>query len=887
MQKLFPTPREARQPDQTQSRLMILAALMVVSFALILSLAPNIRNAEDLTNFHFDHWLGVAIWLAAFSFLHFITTRKLSKRDPFLLPLFAFLSGMGLMTIWRLFPNLGIRQSLWILGVCFLFFLGLRFSSFLEFLRKYKYIWLISGLILTALTVIFGANPTGNGPTLWLKLFNVHVQPSEFLKLILIVYLAGFFADRIAVAEGKLETLLPNLLVTGVAIILLIFQRDLGTASIFLLIYLAMLFTTRGNSLFLWSSPVLILIAGVFGYFYLDVVRLRLDTWLQPFGDPTGASYQIVQSIIAIAEGRLFGSGPGFGSPSLVPVSVSDFIYSAIAEELGFLGVTTLVLAYIFLIYRGVKIAHQTTNGFYRYLSLGLVFYFGIQSILIIGGNIGLLPLTGVTLPFVSYGGSSMAVSASAILILLLISDQKDTPEAPTIPTPRSLLVSRILIAILILEITVTSLISFWFSPALIERAENPRWIVADRFRPRGDILDRDNRPLITTTGESGNYSRQSNHIPLYPILGYTNATYGQTGIEASMYPYLRGYEGYSFQKLFLDDLLYNLPPDGLDVRLTLDLHLQETVDSLLLEALNQGAPGTAILMNADTGEILAMASHPYFDAANLETDWEDLITDENSPLLNRATQGLYPPGATLAPFLATLQLDLIRQNPDIPSAFPGSLDNPECAQVIEGDITWASLITSGCESILSVMVQSSEADSFLTLYEDLGFFVEPNLRLNVAQAVLPLSAEGTGEEILIDDIKISPLQMVMAASALTNGGNLPGPRLVNAYQSPEGDWVTMVKLSQNTRVLDIQQANEVSAMLSESSELPIWHVTATTSTEDDQPITWFVAGTSQAWDAQPTAIVVVLEAKAPALAKQIGISLLEAALPFNSQNPQ
>jgi len=337
----------------------------------------------------------------------------------------------------------------------------------------------------------------------------------------------------------------------------------------------------------LWLTPLLILILGLVGYLFLDIVKIRIDTWLKPFADPTGASYQVIQSMIAIAEGNLIGTGAGLGSPNLIPVAVSDFIFSAIAEEMGFLGVMVISISIIIFLYRGTKIVIATQNSFHRYLALGLIYYFGIQSILIIGGNIGLLPLTGVTLPFISYGGSSLLTSFIAFLILWSISDQiDDNVKSPHINHPRFILTSWLMVAVLIIEIFTTSLISFWFRTSLVDRPENPRWVIHDRYSPRGDILDRNNQIIITNTEQDGHYERTSFHIPLYPVVGYTNSLFGQTGIEASMFSYLRGYEGYSFKTQIWHDLIYNQPPAGLDVRLTLDLDLQKRADELLTNAI-------------------------------------------------------------------------------------------------------------------------------------------------------------------------------------------------------------------------------------------------------------------------------------------------------------
>jgi len=878
----FPFGDKKSPIDQTQGKLLSIATIILIIFALILSISPMIRYHGQTDECRFAHWLGVGIWIVAFGLLHYQSSRKLPHRDPYILPVVSLLSGIGLMTIWRLFPNMGLRQTVWIAFASLLVYLGLNYPIFLDYLRRYKYIWLILGLLLTGLTIFLGMNPSGNGPTLWFEFLGIHFQPSEVLKILLITYLASFFTDRQVFVYRKFNILLPTLFVIGTALVLLVVQRDLGTATIFLLIYLGVIFSTKGNKLVIFVTPILAILIIIIAYIYVDIVQVRFNAWLNPFGDPSGASYQILQSMIAIAEGGIFGSGPGLGSPGLIPVSVSDFIYSAIVEELGFLGAGLIISLFIILLYRSVKLINSTQHSFDRYLALGLVFYFGVQSILIIGGNIGLLPLTGVTLPFVSYGGSSLVVSFIAMLFLMIISDRvPDDPQIEVVHQRRPIIFTSLLIAVLALEMIVTSLASFWFMPTLVNRPENPRWVIHDRFSERGNILDRDNQIIITNTGEVGTFQRDSNHIPLYPVIGYTNPTYGQTGIEESVFEYLRGHEGYPAISLFWQDLLYNQPPSGLDVRLTIDLELQKFADSLLGEE-----PAAILLMNAQSGEIITMASHPYFDAKNLEENWQNLVNDENAPLVNRATQGLYPPGSTLFPFIATTQIEYIQQNDTPGSLMSGSAQLQTCATYPGDDLTWQAVITSGCQSIQAKLAESTGVNTLLELFQNLRFFSPPDIRLNVAQADSPESDppdalyQGQGA------FNLTPLQMALAASALTNKGILPAPRLVNAYQDPTGNWVTLPKLGQNTQAIKIEEAHWITSML-ETPGTPYWQVTSKVATLDEQTITWFIAGTTVDWQGQPTVVVVLLERDAPQIAEEIGLSLLEQTIQSSSTDTQ
>ena len=182
-------------------------------------------------------------------------------------------------------------------------------------------------------------------------------------------------------------------------------------------------------------STLILVFMGVAGYYLVDIIRARIDSWVNPWIDPEGSSYQVIQSILAIANGGLDGRGPGLGSPALVPVAISDFIYAAIAEETGLIGTVGLITIFAILLIRGLRTAICAPDIFRRLLAAGVTAYLGVQALLIIGGNLRLLPLTGVTLPFISYGGSSLLTSFVALLILLLISNHLDEEPAP-LPRP-------------------------------------------------------------------------------------------------------------------------------------------------------------------------------------------------------------------------------------------------------------------------------------------------------------------------------------------------------------------------------------------------------------------------------------------------------------------
>jgi hypothetical protein len=323
-----------------------------------------------------------------------------------------------------------------------------------------------------------------------------------------------------------------------------------------------------------------------------------------------------------------------------VPIAHSDLIYAAIAEEHGLLGAVGLLLLIGLVALRGLKIAFSATNSYRRFLAAGLTTYLVGQSLLIIGGSIRLFPLTGVTLPFVSYGGSSLLVSALSILLLLKISDKGDKQTRRVLDARPFLQLG----GFFLLGLGGIALATGWWSlvnaPDLLARTDNARRTIADRYVLRGALLDRSNAPVNATFGEPGDYLRENLFPSLSNVAGYTNPTFGQSGLEASLDDYLRGLRGNPESMIWWNQLLYGQPPPGVDVRLTLDLDLQHQVDNLF-----EARSGALVLLDAERGEILAMASYPGFDANQLDERWEEYTQDPQSPFLNRALLGRYPIG--------------------------------------------------------------------------------------------------------------------------------------------------------------------------------------------------------------------------------------------------
>jgi cell division protein FtsW (lipid II flippase) len=289
---------------------------------------------------------------------------------------------------------------------------------------------------LLAATLVLGVNPSGIGARLWLGVGGVYFQPSELLKLLLLVFLASYLEDR---REALLEVEMrigrwqvphpaymgPMLLMWGFSMVLLIWQRDLGAALLFFGVFLAMLYAATGQGRYVLTGLALLVVAGFIGYRLFDHVALRVDAWLNPWQEASGRSFQIVQSLLAFASGGVLGQGLGQGLPTAIPVVHTDFVFAAIGEEYGLMGTLAIITCFALVVGRAFHITLRARRPFSQLLAAGIGALFGLQTLVIMAGTLKLIPLTGVTLPFVSYGGSSLLTSMIMIGLLLHISGHR------------------------------------------------------------------------------------------------------------------------------------------------------------------------------------------------------------------------------------------------------------------------------------------------------------------------------------------------------------------------------------------------------------------------------------------------------------------------------
>jgi cell division protein FtsW (lipid II flippase) len=378
-----------------------------------------------------DLWRAVAVFCAVFLVAHLAVTLLTPVADQLLLPIVAMLSAVGLLFVARLEPDFTTRQVSWYaLGVIAMVGVLVLLPD-PRTLRSYKYLAASVGLALMVITAIFGQEI--NGSRLWLGVGGFNFQVTEAMKVLLVIFLAGYLADRRLVLGSvtrrwrafrvpTLPYLLPLGLIWILTFLVLIWQRDLGAVLLLGGVTLLLLYTATNRIGFILLGIALVVLNVFVAYHQFGYVRGRIDVWLHPLSDAEGTGYQMAQALYALAHGGVLGAGLGSGFPEYIPAVHTDFVFAAISEELGAAGAFGVLALFVLLAARGLRISLLQLTDFGALLALGLTGILALQSIVIIAGNLALIPITGITLPFVSYGGSSILANFVMLAILLRLS---------------------------------------------------------------------------------------------------------------------------------------------------------------------------------------------------------------------------------------------------------------------------------------------------------------------------------------------------------------------------------------------------------------------------------------------------------------------------------
>jgi cell division protein FtsW (lipid II flippase) len=434
----------------TETALMSIAIVALVVGSVSLSLGVNGRFTPFGPG-------GLAIYATTLVLAHLAQVLAGRRSDQILLPVVGLLGGISLLLMQRLpqelvtldigdtHLGLGDVQLVWlVLSITIATALGIVVRSD-SWLRRYKYTWAAAGIALLLLTFVFGADVAGQRLTL--RLGPISGQPSELLKVILVVFLAGYLSENrpLLIEQDTrlgpirlppLPYLAPMVAMWAIALGIVVIQRDLGAALLFFAVFLALTYAATGRLSLVIIGSVLFFAGSALMANLFDHVRARIDIWIDPFADPLGTGYQIVQSLHAFARGGLLGTGLGEGLPMVggrlpIPEIHTDFPLAALGEELGLIGVIAILGLFFVVIERGLRIGASAADDFRAILATGLALVVGVQAFIIAAGNLKVLPLTGVTLPFISYGGSSLLVNAVVVGLLLALSDRGVEPPPP------------------------------------------------------------------------------------------------------------------------------------------------------------------------------------------------------------------------------------------------------------------------------------------------------------------------------------------------------------------------------------------------------------------------------------------------------------------------
>ena len=807
--------------------LCVAAPLVVLLFAMI---ALNQGQALDMNT------LGVPAGIfAAFVIAHIATRRFAPGADPALLPIAFALSGIGIAFVTRLAPDLAVNQVMWLfLGVAFMV-LVLAFVRNLDKVANYKYTLMIAGFLLLLSPLVPGLGQEIYGSRIWLSLGGFSFQPGEIAKIIIVLFLAGYLAQNremlsvftVRVGPFRLpdiRTLLPLILMWGVALLIVVFEKDLGSALVLFFMFLVMLYVATGKKFYLAIGLGLIAVGGVGAFLAFDHVQVRVNTWLDPFADAQNTGYQLTQAIYSIADGDLFGVGLGNGLAEQIPVVESDFIFADIAEEIGLLGAAGVLLLFLCFAIRGFVTAARAKSDVSSFVAVGLTSVIVLQAFIIVGGVTRLIPLTGITLPFISQGGSSLLASFIIVGLLLRCGDegtgvgQEMTSATSSLHAnsvlgrvslgkrlSHSMLFCSALFALLVANLTMIMVVQADYYQNM---PGNNHSLAKEARTERGTISTYDGVVLAQSVPtEDGTFER------VYPagdlasqVVGYSSARFGTSGIEQAYNDTLKGKENFASWTDVLNSFA-GIGGAGNDVALTLNSKIQQAAQDALA-----GRTGACVVMDPDTGAVLAMASSPTYDAADFETVIEQANADSSDTrLINRAIHALYSPGSTFKIVsLATALEDGVADENTVYDA-PGSMEIGN-ADVVNfdgnsyGRLTLAQATELSANTAFGQLGVEMGADALVAGAEDFGFNKDIEFALTLYTSLMPdpddmtewetawaAAGENVGENKTAshpspNGPQATVLEMALVGSAIANDGTIMQPYLVDGIYNANGE---------------------------------------------------------------------------------------------------
>ena len=427
--------RRNTERRNTELGLVVLGALITAGLYTLASLGRTASIPADVIPF-------LVVILGLLGAAHIAMRRLAPSADGVLLPLAGLLNGLGYVMIARLDQRLAGLQATWTFIGVGAFIGTLVVLRRVRDLERYRYTFMLIGVGLLLLPLAPGIGRNINGARIWVSIGPLNFQPGEFAKLALAVFFASYLVEKrelLGIAARRIGPLSfpelrhfgPVLLAWGASLLVMVAEKDLGSSLLFFALFITLLWVATERGSYLVVGLVLFGAGSIMAWKAFAHVQERVDVWLHPFADPSGHGYQVVQATFALAWGGIAGTGLGLGNPGRIPAANTDFIFAAIGEELGLLGSAAVVIAFVLMIGAGLRIALRADSPFETLLATGLTTILGVQAFIIMGGVIRLVPLTGITLPFVSYGGSSLVANYILLAVLLRISGGSGLPAPP------------------------------------------------------------------------------------------------------------------------------------------------------------------------------------------------------------------------------------------------------------------------------------------------------------------------------------------------------------------------------------------------------------------------------------------------------------------------
>ncbi|MCI9494539.1 MAG: FtsW/RodA/SpoVE family cell cycle protein [Adlercreutzia mucosicola] len=809
--------------------LIIASPIVIVLFSMMV-----VTGGQELS----VNTLGVPLGIfGAFVVAHLAVRKLAPAADPAILPIAFALSGIGIAFVTRIVPDLAVRQVMWLFAGIVVMILVLAFVRNLDKLANYKYTLMIAGILLLLSPMLPIIGYESGGGQLWLQVGSFKFQPGELAKILIVFFIAAYLAanrEMLSVFTWKvgpvhlpsLPTLLPLIIMWALAFVVVVLEKDLGLALVLFSVFVIMLYVATGKKMYLVVSIALAAIAAVALYGMMGHVRTRVSIWLDPFAAAQGGGFQLVQSLFSLADGDLFGTGIGRGmgggpvDAGGIPVAESDFIFPVIAEETGLMGAAGVLLLYLCFAIRGVVTAARAKSDVSSFTAVGLTSIIVLQAFIIVGGVTRLIPLTGITLPFVSQGGSSLIASFMIVGFLLRCGDEGTGVDSEIQRTGAigvhgadsvlgrvalgkrltgAMLMYSLLFAVLVANLTYIMIIK---APEYQNMPSNNHTIAREAKMERGTISTEDGVVLARSVRQDdGTYKRE------YPagtlaahIVGYSSQKFGTAGIEAAYNDTLRGQQNFaSFTDVV--NSLAGIQTKGNDVTLSIDSRIQESAQAAL-----EGQVGACVVMDPETGAVLGMASSPTFNAADYEALLSQSADSNSSELYNRATQALYAPGSTfkMVSLAAALQDGVAMPTTEYDAPGEMEIGNAPVTNVKKRDygrITLEQATWYSSNTVFGQVGVQIGADLLVQMAMNFGFNETIKFDLPLAMSLMPDPDEMTewetawaacGEPVGEHESPAGPqatvLEMCMVGSAIANEGALMQPYLVDGVYNANGE---------------------------------------------------------------------------------------------------